>query len=229
MLRLIRISGMLLAVLLASCGAIAQDKPKPDSLVIDPSRPFVYLKFDHFGSGKTWGEDEVPFRIWFRLVNNCRHTIQVRTFGGPDNALGVMDRVVQNEKPFMVVESENAPTLIPLGGMLPEIPTSGTPQAAPAAQAKPAKVQPSREPMKMPYGYESEVSSEMDIPPGTEAYFSLPANHLSETWHFEIPFTFKVPRGHCCRTEDVGGEPLIVLRYDLEDLPERVQSKLKKR
>jgi hypothetical protein len=55
--------------------------------------------------------------------------------------------------------------------------------------------------------------------PGESILFSIPVNHLSKRWHIEIPYTFALPRGKCCHNLDVGGEPVMVIVYGLEDLP----------
>src|SRR5260370_6825815 len=51
--------------------------------IIDPNRPFVYLRFDHIGKGIPRDEDEPATRIWLRLTNNCGVPIVVSTFGVP--------------------------------------------------------------------------------------------------------------------------------------------------
>jgi hypothetical protein len=225
MVRARRILGIASTMLVAATCVVAQVNPRSDSFVLDPNRPFVYLKFDHFGPGATWGDDEVPFRIWFRLVNNCKIPIKIRTFGGPDGALGVMDRVVEDEKIFTITSDTGlASEPIPISILIPELPSQAPPQTSPAQQAASSA---NRAP-HMPFGYESEVSSVQEIASGKEVYFSLPASHLSKSWHFVIPFTFKVPQVHCCRAEDVGGEPEMHLTYKLWDLPPAIQTEIKK-
>jgi hypothetical protein len=135
-----------------------------------------------------------------------------------------MDEVVANRPPFQVtstLEMETAP--LPISQSMPYssgtvLPTHPNKQAASTAAR----------PTKQPVGYDGDVSSSLDLPPGKEALFSLPANHVGEKWHFEIPFKFKVPAGHCCRTEDVGGEPEMHLTYGLWDLPPSIQTEIKK-
>jgi hypothetical protein len=73
-----------------------------------------------------------------------------------------------------------------------------------------------------------DISSLHEIPPGKDALFSLPANHVGEKWHFEIRFTFKLPEAHAYRREVVGGEPEMALYYSLVDLPESIQKEIKK-
>lgn len=228
--RLIQIS---LLVALASTSSVhAQVKAQPEAFVLDPNRPFVYLKFDHFGPGEPWGTEDAPFRLWFKLVNNCKVTIQVRTFGGPDDALGVMDQVVEDEKPFMVETGLGPePEPISISESIPERTIAGaSSQSAPTNDNRTKKTEtlkPER-PMPRGYGYMGEVFSSLSLASGKEVLFSLPANHLSTKWHFEIPFTFAAPAVRCCRAEEVGGEPEMHLRYDLYDLPDNIQVKIKK-
>ena len=70
------------------------------SFVRDPDRPFVYLKFDHLGTGVRRSENEPPARIWLRFVNNCNTAIQLHTYRAPQGSLsdelGVTDNVVLN-------------------------------------------------------------------------------------------------------------------------------------
>ena len=68
--------------------------------VIDENKPFVYVRFDHVGTGEQRSEDESTSRIWLRIVNNCRFPIVLRTTGVPDESpkeeVGVMYEVAAN-------------------------------------------------------------------------------------------------------------------------------------
>ena len=85
-------------LLLVTPRASGQGAGSATTFVIDPNRPFVYLRFDHMGPGIRRSEGEPSSRIWLRLVNNCRVPIIVSTFGVPDGSpkgeIGVMDEVV---------------------------------------------------------------------------------------------------------------------------------------
>ncbi len=48
---------------------------------IDKSKPFVYIKFDHFGDRKPVNDSESAKGLWLRLVNNCRLPIGVSVLG----------------------------------------------------------------------------------------------------------------------------------------------------
>lgn len=79
---------------------------------------------------------------------------------------------------------------------------------------------------KMPVGYISELSSAATIAPNGSLLFSIPTTHLNDSWHIEIPYEFEVPTVKCCRPENVGGEPKMVLRYSIWDLPTAAKREL---
>jgi hypothetical protein len=64
--------------------------------VIDASKPYVYVKFDHKGDRKPAAEDEGTKGLWLHLVNNCRLPINVVVFdlGTGDPGVGVNYSVV---------------------------------------------------------------------------------------------------------------------------------------
>jgi hypothetical protein len=70
----------------------------PDGFVIDPTLPFVFIKFDHAGPRQAAIEGEGSDGIWFRIVNNCRVPITVETFdpGTADPGVGINYAVVPN-------------------------------------------------------------------------------------------------------------------------------------
>ena len=179
--------------------SVAQDARSTNDFVIDENRQYVYLVFDHMGKGPRFADDEPATRIWFKLVNNCRVPIRVRTFGTPkgslDGEIGVLHYVVRDDE-RMEITSDLDPT-------------------------RSRKAEP-----KMPVGYVAEVSSAAAIAPNHSLLFSIPTTNLNDSWHIEIPYEFKVPTGKCCRPENVGGEPKMVLRYSIWDLPTAVKREL---
>jgi hypothetical protein len=188
-----------LVIILVAFSA-AQEATSKGDFVIDENRQYVYLLFDHMGKGPRFADGEPATRIWFKLVNNCRIPIRVRTFGTPkgslDGEVGVLHDVVRDEK-GITVTSDLEPTRN----------TKGEP--------------------KMPTGYVAEVSSAATIAPNDSLLFSVPTTHLNYSWHIEIPYEFRVPTGKCCRSENVGGEPKMVLRYSIWDLPADVKRELR--
>lgn len=80
---------MNLKVLLSWAVAIVLALGQPDRFTLDPSRPFVYVKFDHFGSRKPIRQGEESKGLWLRLVNNCRLPIIVTGFDLGTGELGI--------------------------------------------------------------------------------------------------------------------------------------------
>lgn len=181
---------------------------KPD-FVIETNRPYVYLVFDHMGEGPSFADGEPRARIWFRLVNNCRVPIRLRTFGAPKSAgepvgsfaskkdveVGILLNVVKDEEGFRVISDKEPP-------------------------------QSEKDFSKMPIGYVADFSSASTVGPSQSLLFSVPTNFLGENWHIEIPYQFEVPN-KCCRPENIGGEPRMVLSYSFWSLPPSTRSKLK--
>ena len=64
--------------------------------MIDPSKPYVYLIFDHIGKREPISKHEPATGIWLRLVNNCRVPVIIATFdpGTGDPGLGVYDEII---------------------------------------------------------------------------------------------------------------------------------------
>ena len=185
-------------VLVAS--SAAQAAHSTNDFVIDKNRQYVYLVFHHIGKGPRFADSEPATRIWFKLVNNCRVSIRVRTFEPPKGSLegevGVLHDVARDVQMVRITSDLE--------------PTRST----------------NREP-KMPIGYVAEVSSTATIAPNASLLFSVPTTHLNDRWHIEIPYEFEVPTGKCCRPENVGGEPKMVLIYSIADLPRDVQGELR--
>ena len=77
--------------LLLGSTKIAAAQISPRNFEIDSSKPYVYIKFDHFGDRKPVNDWESAKGLWLRLVNNCRLPIQVSTLspgtGDPGAAL----------------------------------------------------------------------------------------------------------------------------------------------
>ena len=61
-------------------GLLASAQVRTPDFLIDPSKDYVYLEFDHLGSRERIGGDEVSQGLWIRLVNNCRVPVVVAMF-----------------------------------------------------------------------------------------------------------------------------------------------------
>jgi len=118
--------GISLAIV-ASIAASAQQAPTRKhspvrSIVIDRSRPYVYLEVEQIGARSPIRQDEPRVGVFLRLHNNCTVPIILATFGGSEsrpNEVGVLDTVVANQvqdEPVMTISqlppmsSEDSPT-----------------------------------------------------------------------------------------------------------------------
>jgi hypothetical protein len=210
---------ILLTLMVSADVAHAQKQvaKQPAQFVIDPGRPFVYLKFERIGPAQS-GDEPIP-RMWLRLVNNCDVSILVRAFGvsdghsfdsarigvtreHPDDEIGLMDYVLPNPQPHA--------TNVFMGA-------DGDVHKSPPPVADQGD---------MPRGYDFDVSASVSIASGQSVLFSIPVNHVSTKWHFEIPFEFDLQREKGPRDPIVGGQPRLVLEYGLWDLPPERQTEV---
>lgn len=199
----------LLALLLCSASLRLPAQSTTTAFVIDPNRPYVYLKLDHIAPGIPRSEGEPSARIWLHLRNNCRVPIIVRTYGLPDGSpeeeQGVMDRIVLNSEIWG--QSYGLSGITSDGTVVPK------PLTKPRAD-------------EIPHDYWFEVGSFQSIPPGKGLFFSVPVNHVEQRWHFEIPFRFELPKGERSYDPNVGGLPEMFITYSIFDLPPEQRSKI---
>lgn len=187
---------LLLAATLIPAAGLGQAKAK--GFVIDPSKPWAYLKFDHVGRWKPILSGEPREGIWLRLVNNCRVPIVLSLFDSGSGNAGVQ------------VPDEIVPVLPPwgvAGGLYP-------------GQKPPTP--PKRTRVKPPGGYPTpEVSSTETIPPGESLLLSFPFNHVSPYWYMRIIFNLDVSRA------SPGSVPYCVLEFEWQDIPAGVRADLR--
>jgi hypothetical protein len=197
----------ILAFALLIPSAVAQQLS--DRFVIDASKPFAYIKFDHIADRKQPLPNQSPKGLWLRLVNNCRLPIAVRA-NGPEPG-----------EPGVTIEYDVIPISIsgfPVLGHFPEPSGSSSPsqaQAIPDTNTEPPK------------GYSAEVASLLTIPPGGNLLFSVPfdvvkeCRHLegprpfSACWYLQVPFHFLLPKARTAQT------PKILVDFGWEDLPKQ--------
>jgi len=143
----------------------------PQTFVIDPLKPYVYLKFDHIGTRKPVRDGEGNSGLWLRIVNNCRIPIVLRSFSVPEgiSGVGLMDQVIENE---------------------PTLQVYSTPEEGQAIQRH-EKVRKSKH---KPEGYVSETSGVVRIQPGADTLFSVPLNHVDDDWHMRIEFALDLDK-----------------------------------
>jgi len=147
--------------------APSEAKPNADGFLIDPSKPYVYLKFDHIGNRERLPGEESSEGLWLRLVNNCRIPILVATFsyGAEESSLGVYHDVVR----------------VKLLG--PSIPSGVLPQNTFSDLNG-----------EMPRGYpRTETMSATTITPGSNLLFSVPLDHVRPSWYLQMCFYLDLP------------------------------------
>lgn len=156
------------------CATMQGQQPMSD-FVLNPSKPYVYLQFDHVGPRKPLHEGEDNVGLWLRIVNNCREPITVPTFGLPagDPGVGVLDEVV----PDILTTSVSADS----DGI--DLSEGSTSTAAP--------VSPKDRP---PQGYSAEVFSMTHVLPGKDLLFNVPLNHVSNKWFMRVRFILDVDK-----------------------------------
>jgi hypothetical protein len=182
---------VLFTVVSASVGA-AQIQKRPPSFVIDRSKPYVYLEFDHLGKRQPLSRHEPDRGLWIRLVNNCQLPITVATFNTEtsDPGIGVDDEIVRVDL--------NAPALA--HGL--------------RAGERPPNEQPND---SIPEGYRSgDVVNTTTVAPGTSLLLSLPANHVGPSWYLQIQFYLNVPMQSSYRYG-----PYSVVSFNWQDIPEK--------
>src|ERR1700730_11975372 len=180
-----------LALILTVASTILAAQDMTQSFVIDTTKPYAYVKFDHVADRKPLSSNESPKGLWLRLVNNCRIPIIVAIFnpGTGDPGVGIYDEVVPVviKGPFF--------------------------QGLRAGEKPPKLAQPSHE--KPTAGYAAEVFSTTTIAPGSDLLFSVPLNHVSQFWYLQIMFNLDVPGG------GYGSEPHSTLSFHWQDIPEK--------
>jgi hypothetical protein len=247
-----RVVGTLaLAILLAAIALQAQKASPVVSTAqtgrtfrLDTRSPFVYLKFDHIGSGQRMNPNEPPTRIWLHLVNNCQLPIVVRggqpIDGGMPGEVSI-DNVVRLNPPLwgLIVGNPLEPDLPPVATTLTE--PGQQPNAKDSSKNLPA-TSPTQSRLdgdietSMPVGYASpDVVSTETILPGSDLLFSVPVNFVTKKWHFEIGITLDSERADERSPEHlsfvdpkVRGHVDITLSYGFYDLPREHQDEVEK-
>ncbi len=133
--------------------------------VIDQSKPYVYLKFDHIGPREPLGKGENNTGLWLRVVNNCRIPIVFRSEGMPNDEPGVVleDEVVA-EEPMLTIFDK-------------------TPQELEAMEHERLLRLKHK-----PAGYSFETFGVARVQPGQDLLFSFPLNHVDEDWYMVVKF-----------------------------------------
>jgi len=155
---------LIVLISLAGIDAFAQSGSVRD-FVIDQTKPYVYLKFDHIGPRKPVQDGEGDTGIWLRVVNNCRIPIVFVSFNMPTGnpGVGLMDEVLDTEPMMQIYYS--------------------------AEEEKEAQRQEQLRKLKQkPTGYTFETAGVVRVQPGKEILFSVPLNHVDDDWYMRVKF-----------------------------------------
>jgi hypothetical protein len=198
----------LLTSLLNAAGAGTKVASSVESFLIDPSKPYVYLEVDHLGPRKPLRDGEPDTGIWLRLKNNCTLPVVVIASGVPTESAGealwvwVEDEVVPN-RPSSGTESMGSGigyqpgqedlTDIFLSPNMNEAEVRGAEDAMKRRPESAGRDERVKRPHGYNDGYQPGPQMLKVIPSGGDVRFSVPINHVSMTWHFEIPFRLALP------------------------------------
>jgi hypothetical protein len=179
--------------LLLVANAFAQNRSTQD-FVIDQSKPYVYLKFDHIGPRKPIQNGESNTGLWLRVINNCRIPIAFQSFSMPPGVpgLGLMDEVVENE---------------------PMLQTYSTPEEGRETQRR----EKLRKLKHKPKGYSSETAGVVRVQPGTDVLFSVPLNHVDDDWYMRVKFALELDKS------SVSVGPFTYLPFYEWDIPKELR------
>jgi hypothetical protein len=158
---------MIRVVLLASALLLALPLKQESNhrFVLNDTKPYAFLQFDHTGPRKPIQAGETTQGLWLKIVNNCEVPISVKTYGSTpgDPEVSVLDEVIPVQGGFSVLEDAEQ--------------ASGSERNLHAL---------------MPHGYSTEVSPLARILPGTSLLFSVPRNHVGLNWFLRVKVTLDV-------------------------------------
>jgi hypothetical protein len=184
----------LACILLFAVAAMYAQSPDT-SFVLDGTKPYVYLQFDHVGPRKPLHEGEPSTGLWLRIVNNCKVPIGVRSYGVTtgDIGTGVFDEIIPVQQGITVQAYFGEISL--------------------STDEKPTQTTANEQSTKMPEGYSAELSSVTRVLPGQSLLFSVPRNHVSRDWFLRVKFALAVSK------PSVGPGPFTELDFFNEQIP----------
>lgn len=170
--------------------------------LIDATKPYVYLEVDHVGPRTPLRNDEPKIGLWLHLKNNCKLPIVVLVIGerkvDPKEGIALQDEIVPDPiAPTTRGDGASGGIIAPHGsGEFLDLFRWRNMTEEEVRRAEEAQ-RATRKPIERPLGYGSQNGFNSFvltvIAPGEQLYFSVPANHVSKSWHFEIPFRLAVP------------------------------------
>jgi hypothetical protein len=140
------------------------------NFVIDKSKPFAYLVFDHIGPGNASSGVGRSERIFLRVVNNCRITILFKSEGPADAIPGALfeDEVIAEPQGIQVISDKEMESF----------------EQKQRLREKALK--------RKPDGETFEVSGAFRVEPGKDALFSVPRSHVGPFWFLRVKFALDV-------------------------------------
>jgi hypothetical protein len=188
-----RLSVLLFLLLVAS--ASAQNKSGQD-FVLDQSKPYVYLKFDHIGPRKPL-QGEGNTGLWLRVVNNCSIPIVFESYNVDDDepGVGLADEVVETEPILQIFSQEEE-----------------------KETQRREKLRKSKLKHK-PKGYSLEIYGTVRVQPGTDILFSVPLNHVDadDDWYMRVKFALDLDKS------SIVAGPFTYLPFHEYDIPKELR------
>jgi hypothetical protein len=186
----------LMIVILISLGlaALAQQTPS-NEFIIDRTKPYVYIKFDHIGPRAPVQRGEVNVGLWLRVVNNCRLPIVFASFKMPAGEMGVglADETVETEPTLQIYST-----------------------------AEEGRELQKRERLKRlkhkPEGYSLETAGVVRVQPGEDVLFSVPVNHVDDNWYMRVKFALDLNKS------SLATGPFTYLPFYEWDIPKELRS-----
>jgi hypothetical protein len=161
---------LIIFCLLFGANAFPQENQK-SSFVLDQSKPYVYLQFDHIGPRKPLQKGEGETGLWLRVVNNCRIPIAfLGSNASPGEPGFSLFHDVVAEEPYMDILYSRK-----------EVNDAKKQRKARLLNLK-----------HKPDGYSDETSGIIIVQPGKEILFSVPRNHVSDDWFLRVKFALKL-------------------------------------
>jgi hypothetical protein len=194
------------------------------NFLIDRNKPYAFLEVDHVGPRKPFRDGEPNLGIWLRLKNNSKLPITVLAVGkqptSAEEGLILEDEIVPNPQASGNGEDARMTGIVAPSGLkdaqdLLDI-FRWPNRTEEEVRSAEGRSKTSTKPVERPHGYGSQDGFDsfklILVASGEHVYFSVPANHVSSTWHFEIPFRLAVPNNSPTRP------PYSYLAFYQEDL-----------
>jgi hypothetical protein len=162
------------------------------NFVIDKSKPFAYVVFDHFEKQKPQYEGDDPKRLILRVVNNCNIPLR-----------------------FMVADSNLGSGYLVEHGVMAAGDYSDIPEM-PMSPEEARNYQRDRESAlkHMPKGQWFHLGGgTLPLEPGKSILINIPRNHVSEYWFIRISFDFVL------EPDPNGNRPSMYLTFTESDIP----------